>query len=968
MRYRMIAAGLLAALTLTAAAAGRAQTRPAAEEYHWGRDAAYFDRLDGFGRALLGSGRSYAGTRQTGSSIQARLDRELPPGSYRVLVQSWNVDTGLNQFEVDLNGAVARLKMDGARFNREAMTAVLTTTRPGDLLTITAREIGQRELRLYWVWLSSNLGDQGEFRRGVALGPLPGSGGEPAGNLLPGSSFEAGLNDLWGKAYASRGFIIDDYLEAAVDAPHGRFCLRLPDIGPVRLVNRPVPVTRGGRFTLSGYFRTLKPAAVQLTATALRDLESRPAVFTAPLETGPEWKRTSTSFELPTDFTGTIQVSVLWNDKQPDPAAAPTDIWTDAIQLERGELTAYRSAYESEAGLVITGKPGAVFYTGEPVGVEVAAAGTPAEIELKILDLNLQPVLEKRLNIAVEKGRGGQLVRLELSQPGAYLAVVRSLAPGAAPAVRKAFALIEPPPDRPRADLRTGLYATLSPESVPIFHRLGFRYLNTLSAMAGIGRMSLAAPERDRYLWYDWAIDLANQNGVEVVVCLGNRYPAWALEPGKTYPSIAAWTEFVARMVEHYRGRVHYWMVEDEPGGRVPADHYQKMVAAARQAVQKIDPAASVVMHGDSVKFFGQVMAAAGGKHDFYDILAGGANLAANTKPQIEAARAAGKEVWAITFGGSKDSLYTEQPTGATAGVLAKFFVERLHELDVSRFFHYDARIMGMEPGTYWSRSSLFEFDGAFRPAGIAYAAAGNLLAGSRPLAGATPFQGLQVYQFERDGGRLAALWTDGRILKGRLTKTDGLTRRDTTGAVQPLSANGEIILDSNPRYLAGGPDLAERLAGLRLEPALDFVTYVEETPGSRAADFVIRLKNNLSTPLELTALPQLGTASWFAVAGNRRRFDLPVNLTLKPGETGRIAFPCLSHPEIPLPPGAAMNLELVSRLFSTRLPIDLAGYRANRVAEGGFKNFPSIHGAGYPMLTLGEGRKLAVSRDGENL
>ena len=150
----------------------------------------------------------------------------------------------------------------------------------------------------------------------------------------------------------------------------------------------------------------------------------------------------------------------------------------------------------------------------------------------------------------------------------------------------------------------------------------------------------------DRYnvsTWekFDYIVDKATQNGLQVIARL-DRPPDWARAPGTTPLSppqdFTSYGRFVGEVAKHYRGRIHYYQIWNEPnlteewGGRpVDPKTYVELLKVAYRAIKEADPSAYVLSaplaqtvernqaHLSDVVFL-EEMYRAGGK-PFFDIL-----------------------------------------------------------------------------------------------------------------------------------------------------------------------------------------------------------------------------------------------------------------------------------------------------------------------------------------------------------
>ena len=893
------------------------------EEWHWGRDAGYFDVISGFTRHAVRN-QVMARNGKAGSFVSSALDRTLPPGRYLVMVQMYSFGAGINAVEVELNGARADIRHDGAKVLREFMPAVVTTTQAGNQLKLTVKEVGQKEIRLYSVWVTNNLQDDGDWRRGITLGRRTDGAKDLPRNLLPGGSFETGLNDTWGKTVQSGVFINDDNVVRDDAAPHGARCLGLPwRRGPAAVTCPPVELRKGGALTLSLYARGERPCALafSLKCQSFNDAKARSFTGSAAVETA--WKRFSLRAELPEGFEGNVQPLIT-----ADPAKllaegqTPPALWIDAVQLERGEMTDYAPAYSSEAGLRVEGKPGSIFAPGERNELEVALAGASGEVEVAVMDSLWRPALRKTLRIETAKGLGH--ARLDVPLPaGAYMAEAHSLAQNAAPAVRKAFSIMPRPPDAmPFQDLRAGVYATITDESVASLRRAGLRCINTLSTNGDLSKVSMIAPAEGKYVWVDWKVDLARQAGIEVAMNLHPPFPAWMCEPGKAYPRIDAWERVVGDIARHYKGRVGHWMFVDEPSSSIPAEHFQKMMAAGCVAVKRVDADARVLMHGDLPEYFKKVVAAGGGGQEYYDVLMAGANNPESSTAQSEAARAAGKEVWAITFM-SKSSLYDGRPAANSCARMVRAFAQDLSILRAVRYLQYTARVSGPSVFQDGLTESMYEFDGAFRPAGVAYAIAGQVLAGTKPLGPVKTPEGMTAHLFAKGDTHVTAVWSDGRMLSCRWTPPDGVRIMDMNGNGMTPAVRGEFSLDGRPVYLVGGASLADAISTVAVTEPVRVSASVVKLPDAGHDAIRIVVENSGDAAFEAQVTPEIRGGSWFVVEGNRRAIQQPRVVSVPARGKAFVDIPCLRHTTHPLK-GYTIGVSVLGGPYATTLS-DLA-------------------------------------------
>lgn len=424
-------------------------------------------------------------------------------------------------------------------------------------------------------------------------------------------------------------------------------------------------------------------------------------------------------------------------------------------------------------------------------------------------------------------------------------------------------------------------------------------------------------PRKDVFNPVDEVVDYACDAGISIVVCMGNRYPAWALEPGKTYPSLAAWKEFVTRMANHYKGRIKYWMLPDEPStgssGSIPAEQLYEMAKATRRIVKAVDPANQVVIHSDTEDYFKKELEVAGDDTSFYDIIAAGANLVSASRYQASESLKLGKNVWAITFM-SKTSAYESKPSGRKSAQWSRHICEAFSLLKATKFMNYSARIAGPNPADYAASKSMFEFDGALRPAGINYAATCEILRGTNAAGKLELPRGVQCHLFQKGERVTAVLWILDKAARCQLPKTENMKLLDFNGDEIPFEMDGDretFMVCGAPVFLSGDQTLPDAIKKMRVANGLAISGAIEPVDESRQI-FAIRFVNHTNKPVS-GLFSFLLKKSWFCVLGNRDDLLAPKQIELKPHGQYRFDLPILKHAKYPLE-GYEIEVNLYTR------------------------------------------------------
>lgn len=218
-----------------------------------------------------------------------------------------------------------------------------------------------------------------------------------------------------------------------------------------------------------------------------------------------------------------------------------------------------------------------------------------------------------------------------------------------------------------------------------------------LDSAAGTG----AAWDREEFRWdmaakptgwdYGFADEVVNkaaQRGINVLALLD-----YNVDGSHTMPDLNGWGNYVRSIVTHFKGRVHYWEIWNEPeneaylAGHNPAD-YARLLTTSYNIIKSIDPADQVVtagVNGLAAPWLEQVMAAGGESH--FDVIGVHPYVNFPASPESKswldselaywtafAARHGNKPLWATEFGWKT----SEVSESTQANYLARAYVEGL--------------------------------------------------------------------------------------------------------------------------------------------------------------------------------------------------------------------------------------------------------------------------------------------------
>ncbi|MBC7287140.1 MAG: endo-1,4-beta-xylanase [Armatimonadetes bacterium] len=167
-------------------------------------------------------------------------------------------------------------------------------------------------------------------------------------------------------------------------------------------------------------------------------------------------------------------------------------------------------------------------------------------------------------------------------------------------------------------------------------HHTTFTLAEYCGSMAAVGLrwirgfpgFDVIEPEQGRFEWAapDKFVATADAHGMRVSGLLGYSVP-W-IEPGSgslPVKNLAAWSEYVAAVVQRYKGRVSHWEVWNETPNFMPgqtAGDYARTVVAAYEAAKRVDPACHIGLSIQSVNIHWIEEVIDAGARDHFDFIA----------------------------------------------------------------------------------------------------------------------------------------------------------------------------------------------------------------------------------------------------------------------------------------------------------------------------------------------------------
>ncbi len=640
-----------------------------------------------------------------------------------------------------------------------------------------------------------------------------------------------------------------------------------------------------------GMFRSDAPVALSLSATTAYDTPAGVGAVTA--QVGGEWKAVEMPIKTTDDARGYfLRVSAT------SPGAAR--LWMDAFTLSENKLTEFVPSAPVEVGLHWTA-PGKIFYADEPADMTLLARNhvskNPARVSLRyrVVDYFDQTVIEESLPdwSLDSEATQSRVLHLNKGRTGVFRLIVEGKvqARGGAqdlPLREVAFSILPRPP---AAMKRTfGSYFTLAPEPVEILSRAGIRRTVTLSCaneLLQVWNRIETAP--GKFNWADQRVADARKRDVAVLgnIDLGENasaIPEWARNPADpadvlkasgsrmTTPvkfSKKAWTAFIEKVVGHYKDTIQDWLLIDEPYHYQTPEEYTEVMKASYAAAKRANPNCRVIAHGGFGEAWMSKVEKAGGV-PFFD----GISDYARNRKQGEFLKVFSRKhrkfvltveyLWQTSMYETIETpaLLMERFTPWYQDVTAQVTgaISAMCWAGAEGFNLYDARYPGADFTQIDKYKSSFEFDGALKPTGVAYAIMAGLLDGFRGVEELNLHPRLETFLLEDDTRFAIAL----RTRNHEIAETSLALPKE----VRALDFMGNPTFSSRPTLL---PNYAlDYLVGPKAA--------LEKT---RAALSAASLSEAVRVKTELVTDPRTGQPT-LAVTVLNRRADRPLKGVLK--------------------------------------------------------------------------------------
>lgn len=782
--------------------------------------------------AVIGFMYSGAGPLPPPIEFKIPLEKALPPGTYRLFVKNFYHGS----MEATLGDTTCPLTIrrydwtPGVTFEpNTSFDKIVLRYFPGGSGGIRPNT-GAKQEQYYIIQgvFLTNENDKVPIRGGEVISLLP-EEFPPVidGNYISNASFEVGIYP-WGKAFETANLLAPHHLNSD-NAVHGRYCLEFKNRNSFA-IETPLLRLQPGIYTLSFYAKANQPASIEAQLLGLaEDLKNYKSSGLKKLfKIESQWKRYSVTSRV------VARTGLLYTVRIRGKSNTHTKIWLDAVQLENGKLSDFKTC-GAEVGYTCS-TLGHIFYEDEAAEVELRvhnpAGSTQATVSYHVTDFWGNQIDKQMVTLKLFEGQGSIKIKPFQHSRGIFrihFAFDKSSAD-------MVYSVLPPNQHlgREYPDGTLGADSGFVAENLAILKRANFNWIITKS----LGRWYAVEPEQGQFQFQDDAIDAARKNHLSTVIQFLN--PSWGIQkwlkqywkplggaawlPKMKQSFMTQWAAFVYQTVSHYKEAVKHWEIWNEPNSSFNATEYAELLRLASQSIRKADSKAKVIAFaggGFNQPFYEKVFKLVG--HQTFDV--GSVHLYGNElgahRAFSEFMKKTGKPGWNTETGPTCDTFYIGLPNfdsisqknylqnlqksiRRTAVTNVKNYLISLSIGGMKRYFHYFSRFSNSSPSqpTRWfgSGKEISEFDGSLRANCVGLSIASHFLDGTTYEGRISVHKYVEAHLFRKERSSIGFIWAKS-IHKFLFNCPSGepITFYDIMG--NPIQRQ-DIVIDYSPLYV----------------------------------------------------------------------------------------------------------------------------------------------------------------------
>ncbi|HHT9158707.1 MAG TPA: triple tyrosine motif-containing protein [Candidatus Brocadiaceae bacterium] len=690
--------------------------------------------------------------------------------------------------------------------------------------------------------------------------PLPVEGK----NLLENSSFELGASHGWALSTSDKITSPLGHFDTTT-AYHGTVSLKLEyslDNNAQSVGSKIYRLKPNQQYTLSFYAKSPFSAAditFQVKNTFNSPYGPGDTVGPYKFKASNIWQRFSFTFTT-TNNSAQCSYQIIFS---PSHQGFPNQfIWVDAIQLEEGTQTAYNPKSSIEISLLAdSNHNGNIFFEDEQIVMKLRQYNNSVStqnitIKYEVYDYYNKVVKSgKDIMNAPSQSLSEKTLDISLSQNrrGAFRVIIWVEGINGTLEEKNYSVLPRPITLGINESSIIGSHVPFNDYFLSLMQKVGIKWNRTLSTGKQF-RWNLIEPTKGNFIWKDDEIDRAAQYGMRVLGTIGNEIvhvPDWAKDVNGL-PKLDEWNSFVSTVVGHYKDKVDYWEIWNEPdteGARdlngtviLTASYYGEILKTAYNAIKGADPNAKAVGMVAYYKNFVQDVLNAIGPNfdDLWSSHRYPPLTPSHTTEYMTLANSQNKTVWNSETGAKTDTFYQTtlwedlwisyaQPDdwGRDYRLRTDWLIQNFAQtvgVGFKKYFYYDAR--NSTAPDFLITYSFFEWDGTLRPKAVAYSILANLFDGSVGQGIVNIHSDVESYLFLRGTTPLIILWTKNTSQNMKLN----INLPSTKVKIYNIMGNESSVIDGvvigrSPFYLEGqGITKEELINGLSISNTNDTV------------------------------------------------------------------------------------------------------------------------------------------------
>lgn len=391
------------------------------------------------------------------------------------------------------------------------------------------------------------------------------------GNLIPRSSYESERDYFWTSgiyAGANPDAEFDDpQIFRAPDGKFGSFCMGFPSperYGKTFARSYYMPVRAGQNYIFSFWMKNDREGA-KLTSSILSPdtMKKQAPLVSKSFSASKDWKRFSISVKIPEQiYDAYIDFST---------SAGNGTFMLDGFQFEAADkISDYSPAYPYELGLSTGVQDNRIIFHNKPLSFKITAASPisksvsdPLPVRLKITAYPDRIISEEKLIL-----KPGETLEKEIQTEVNGIFRIELIPENKKDAATQEMIMAKVPvPRNTGEESFFGTHITVRPFFIDYAKKAGFKWIRLHDGCA-LSKWNIGEPAKDSFKFYDREVDAMKNAGLFILgLPDSSSIPSWASEAdadGHIF-NLAAFSEYCRTLAAHYKGRIDFWEVWNEP-------------------------------------------------------------------------------------------------------------------------------------------------------------------------------------------------------------------------------------------------------------------------------------------------------------------------------------------------------------------------------------------------------------------